>query len=293
MNNLAVSVSLKGAGVNKRINLNCGKILLGTFSGLIFVFLVVPSVLTVPMSFSDTRFLVFPPRGFTLDWYQKFLGDEQWIGPTLFSLRLAILTTFVSLILGFLASLALVRGSLPGRKFLHILFISPIMIPVIIVAFAVYGIYAKFRMIGSTTGLVLAHTIYTTPFVILVISANLYRFDSTLEMAARNLGASAIQTYLLITLPLIKTGIISSGIFCFIMSLDELILVMFLIGTKRLNLPMKMFSQLQFRLDPVVAAASTVFIVLAFAIIFSLAFLRRERKKVPATKEVGNEYPEG
>jgi ABC-type spermidine/putrescine transport system permease subunit II len=286
--NDAVAKSKERPSVDKSIGVNYPKILLGVFAGVIFTFLVVPSVITVPMSFSNTRFLVFPPKGFTLTWYSQFLIDEEWVGPTLFSLKLAICTTLVSLILGFMASLALVRGSLPGRKFLNILFISPIMIPVIIIAFAVYGIYAKLNLIGSTVGLVLAHAIYTTPFVILVISANLYRFDITLEMAARNLGASAFKTYLFITLPVIKTGIITAGIFCFIMSFDELVLAMFLIGTKRLTLPIKMFSQLQFRIDPVVAAASTVFIMAAFAIILGLGFLRRERKAI-VSKEKGND----
>jgi ABC-type spermidine/putrescine transport system permease subunit II len=159
------------------------------------------------------------------------------------------------------------------------------MVPVIITSVAVYGLYAKFRLIGTITGMVLGHTTLCVPFVILVITANLYRFDISLEMAARNLGASAMKTFRHITIPLIKPGIFAAGIFCFITSFDELVLSMFLIGTKRLTLPIKLFSQIQFRLDPVVAAASTVFVVASIGIIMSLAFLRQDKKVKVKEKE--------
>ena len=253
---------------------NYGKVLLGVFAALVFAFLVLPSLLTIPMSISNTRYLVFPPKGFTLAWYDSFLSQEEWVKPILFSLRVAVLTTVVSLIIGIMASLALVRGSLPCKNLFGLFVISPIMIPVIIIAFAVYGIYAKLHLIGSTMGIVMAHTILSTPFVILVINANLYRFDTSLEMAARNLGANAINTFRHVTLPLIKPGIIAAAVFAFITSLDELVLSMFLLGTRRITLPMKIFSQIQFRVDPVVAAASTVFIVVAFAVVIVLGLMR-------------------
>jgi ABC-type spermidine/putrescine transport system permease subunit II len=159
------------------------------------------------------------------------------------------------------------------------------MVPVIIISVAVYGLFAKFGLIGTIPGLVVGHTMLCVPFVILVITANLQRFDVSLEMAARNLGANAIKTFLLITIPIIKPGIIAAGVFCFIISLDELVLTMFLIGTKRLTLPIKMFSQIQFRLDPVVAAASTVFILAAIGITVFSTFLRQEKKSVIKEKE--------
>ena len=267
------------AHTKKRFDIGYGKILLGVFAGMVFVFLVIPSFLAVPMSVTETRFLVFPPQGFTFHWFDRFATDELWRAPALFSLKLAILTTLVSLILGFMTSLALVRGSLPGRKILNVFLISPIMVPVIIIAFAVYGVYAKLHLIGSTLGLVVAHSILCTPFVILVISANLYRFDISMEMAARNLGATPIKTFLFITIPIIKPGIIAAAVFCFITSLDELVIAMFLIGTRRTTLPIKIFSQLQFRIDPVVAAASTIFIAAAFVIVISLLFMARGTKE--------------
>ena len=259
---------------NKRIDY--GQILLGVFCCAVFSFMVVPTILSVPMSFSDTNYLVFPPKGFTMHWHHKFFTDHKWIDPTIFSLKLAVSTTVVSLIIGTLASLALVRGNLPGKRFLHLFFLSPMMVPLIVTAFAVYGIFAKFRLIGTLHGMVIGHTMIAVPYVILVITANLYRFDLSLELAARNLGASAFKTFIHITLPLIRPGIIAAGVFSFITSLDELILVLFLIGTTKMTLPLRMFTEIQFRIHPTVAAAATVFIVAAIGTIMALAFIEKK-----------------
>jgi ABC-type spermidine/putrescine transport system permease subunit II len=267
------------------------RMLLALFASMVFAFMILPSIMAIPMSITNTKFLVFPPEGFTLKWYQIFLTDESWAQPALLSLKIATATTLLSLILGTTASLALVRGMLPFKRALNIFLISPMMIPVIIIAFAAYGLYAKLGMIGSFLGIVVAHTILSCPFVILIMSANLYRFDVNLEKAARNLGASAIKTFMLITLPLVKPGMISAAVFCFITSMDELVLAMFLIGARQKTLPMKIFSQIQFFIDPVVAAASTFFIGASIAIVISLALLRRQgKRRTIEIEEPGNEF---
>jgi mannopine transport system permease protein len=265
--------------------ISCGRILLTAFASAVFAFLLLPSIMAIPMSFTETEFLVFPPVGFSSKWYSAFLTDDRWVEPTLFSLKLAAATTLISLILGTLASLALVRGNLPFKQGLNLFLISPMMIPIIIIAFAVYGLYAKFRLIGTFHGMVIAHTILCCPFVLLIINANLYRFDINLERAARNLGANAVKTFLFVTLPLIKPGMISAAVFCFITSMDELVLAMFLIGTKRMNLPMRIFTQIQFRIDPVVAAASTFFIAASIAIVVMLILTRQDTKPKSAGGE--------
>ncbi len=270
--------------MNNQKRFDYGKLLLGIFASAVFIFLVVPTILSVPMSFSDTNYLVFPPKGFTLKWHHQFLTDDKWVTPTLFSLKLAFITTGISLIIGTMASLAMVRGVLPGKRILHIFFLSPMMTPLIVTAFAVYGLFAKLRLIGTLHGLVLAHTIICVPYAILVISANLYRFDLSMELAARNLGASAFKAFWHITLPLIRPGIIAAGIFCFIESLDELVLVLFLMGTTKLTLPLRMFSNIRFSITPTVAAASTVFVVVAIGTIIALSFIEKKEKK-PGTQE--------
>ncbi len=266
--------------MNQQQNGKVGKFILGTFVGIIFIFLVIPTILVVPMSFTETRYLVFPPEGFSLQWHQEFFTDKRWVEPTIFSLKLASLTTVVSLVIGTMASLALVRGIIPGKRIVHLFFLSPMMIPLIVTAFAVYGMFANLRLIGTLPGLVIAHTIIGVPYVILVIMANLYRFDTSLELAARNLGANAFKTFMYITLPLIKPGIIAAGVFCFIESLDELVLVLFLVGTTKMTLPLRMFSEIEFRIAPTVAAASTVFIVAAIGTIIVLSFIEKKEKSM-------------
>ncbi len=253
---------------------------LGIFAGMVLVFLVIPTIIVVPMSFTETHYLAFPPEGFSLQWHKEFFTDKRWVEPTVFSLKLASLTTIVSLIIGTMASLALVRGIIPGKRVVHLFFLSPMMVPLIVTAFAVYGMFANFRLIGTLPGLVIAHTIIGVPYAILVITANLYRFDASLELAARNLGASAFKTFMSVTLPLIKPGIIAAGVFCFIESLDELVLVLFLVGTTKMTLPLRMFSEITFRIAPTVAAASTVFIVAAIGTIIALSFIEKKEKSI-------------
>ncbi len=266
--------------MNHEHKLSIGKICLGVLVTLIFIFLVFPTIIAVPMSFTETRYLAFPPKGFSLQWHHQFFTDNKWIEPTIFSLKLASITTVVSLIIGTMASLALVRGLLPGKRILQLFFLSPMMVPLIVTAFAVYGVFATFRLIGTMPGLVIAHSIIGIPYVILVITANLYRFDLSLELAARNLGASALKTFMYVTLPLIKPGIIAAGVFCFIESLDELVLVLFLIGTTKMTLPLRMFAEIEFRITPTVAAASTVFIIAAIGTIIALSFIEKKEQTI-------------
>jgi ABC-type spermidine/putrescine transport system permease subunit II len=262
-----------------------GKIFMGIFVIAVLFLIIVPTILSVPMSFGDTEYLSFPTKGFTLKWYHQFLTDKDWIGPTLFSLQLALITTAVCLIIGTMASLAIVRGTFPGKRILHVFFLFPLMTPIIVTGVAIYDLFATFHLIGTLAGLVIAHSVISVPYVILVVTANLYRFDLSVDLAARNLGANAFQAFMYVTLPIIKPGIIASGIFCFIQSLDDLVLVLFLMGTTKMTLPLRMFSNIQFHISPIVAAASTVFIVAAAGTVIALSFTQTAGKRSPARRE--------
>lgn len=245
----------------------------------VLVFLILPTIIVIPMSFTTTKWLVFPPQGFTWDWYYKFFNDETWINSTLFSLELAALATLVSLVIGTMAALAMTRGSLPFKNLLRLFFLSPLMTPIIAIAYAAYGVFVSLKLIGTTTGMVLAHSIICVPYVVLVISANLFRMDANLELAARNLGATTVGAFRYVTLPLIKPGILSAGIFCFIESLDEMVLALFLVGHTKMTLPLRIFSDIQFRISPVVASASTIFIAAAVAtLVFETLSKKQEQK---------------
>lgn len=264
--------------MNDRKKIDYGKLLLGVFAGVVFFYQVIPSLLSVPMSFTDTSYLIFPPRGFSLQWHQNLLTNEKWFQPILFSLELALVSTAISLVIGTMASLALVRGIIPGKRVLRLFFLSPMIIPLIITAFAMYGLFAKLHLLGTLLGMALGHTIISCPFAILMISANLFRFDLSMELAARNLGASAFKAFMYVTLPIIKPGMFATAVFCFIISLDEMVLALFLMGTTKFTLPLRMFNDIRHQIDPTVAAASTIFIIAAVGTILALTFIKKEKK---------------
>ena len=227
----------------------------------ILVFLMAPTLLILPMSFSPTDYLVFPPRGFSLKWYKLFLTDPDWVAATLFSLQIAALTTVASCVTGTMASLALVRGRLPGRQVLEALVLAPLIVPHIIVAIAVYLQFAPLGLAGTRLGFVLVHTALAVPYVVLVVMAALQRVPPSLEMAGLNLGASRLRCFWSITIPLIRPALLAGTVFAALASFDETVVSFFLSGVEHKTVTRKMFEDIEFNLSPVIAAASTVFVV--------------------------------
>ncbi|MGI4941406.1 MAG: ABC transporter permease [Janthinobacterium lividum] len=224
----------------------------------ILVFLMTPTLLILPMSFSPTDYLMFPPRGVSLKWYVLFLTDPDWVDATLFSLRIASLTTVASSVIGTMASLALVRGRLPGRQVLEPLLLAPLIVPHIIVAIAVYLQFAPLGLVGTQLGFVLIHTALAVPYVVLVVTAALQRLPPSLEMAGLNLGASRLRCFWSITMPLIGPAILAGAVFAALASFDETVVSFFLSGVEHKTVTRKMFEDIEFNLSPVIAAASTV-----------------------------------
>ena len=167
------------------------------------VFLAAPLAVVVPISFSAAKYLTFPPPGWSLQWYARYFGSREWMSATVRSFEVALLTTLTATSVGTAAALAL-RRPFRGRSLAQLVILAPMVVPVIIVAIGVYGLYAKLRMVGTLHGLVLAHTVLALPFVVVVVSATLSGFDQTLELAAQNLGANRWNTFRHVTLPLIR-----------------------------------------------------------------------------------------
>src|SRR5260221_8307971 len=155
----------------------------------IFIFLVAPTLIVVPMAFSGSTFLEFPPRSLSLRWFAAYFADERWLGATWRSIRIALSVMVVATIVGTLAAQALQAAGGRAATLLKLLILSPMMLPVIIYAIAVYALYARFRLVGTDIGLVLAHTILAVPFVFLTVSATLARYDVMLDRAAASSGA--------------------------------------------------------------------------------------------------------
>jgi ABC-type spermidine/putrescine transport system permease subunit II len=246
------------------------------FAGLVLAFLMVHVLVIVPMSFSASKFLEFPPRALSLRWYAAYWQTASWTESTLLSVKVAALTVLAATPIGTMTALVLVRGRIPGKRLLHALIVAPLIVPAIVLAIATYGVYAKLRLIGTTAGLVLAQTVLHLPYVVLIVSAALTRFDRSLELAAMNLGASRLAALGRVTFPLISPAILSAAVLTFILSFDELVVSMFLLGTRRHTLPVQMFAELNFSLTPVIAAVSSLLVVLAVAAVLCWSLLSRD-----------------
>src|SRR5215831_11352039 len=167
------------------------------------VFLAAPLAVVVPISFSSAKYLTFPPPGWSLQWYARYFGSREWMSATVRSFEVAVLTTAAATAVGTAAALAL-RRPFRGRSLVRLIVLAPLVVPVIIVAIAIYGLYAQWKLVGTLAGLVLAHTVLALPFVVVIVSATLHGIDETLELAAQNLGANRWHTFRLVTLPLIR-----------------------------------------------------------------------------------------
>lgn len=249
--------------------------------GVIFFYLVLPVLIVVPMSFSSSRYLHFPPPGFSLRWYANYFGDPEWVGATVRSLVVAGLVTLICTVVGTVAALGLVRGKFRAKQLINSLIVSPMIIPVIIIAIALYFFYAPFKqwgmpLIGTIPGLVIAHSLLALPMVVINVSATLRGFDRNLEMASQNLGASPAKTFWRITLPLIRPGIVSGALFAFITSFDELVIAIFISGSTARTLPVKMWEGIRLEIDPTIAAVSTFLISLSVALLLAIALLGRD-----------------
>ena len=253
---------------------------------LVFAFLVFPITIVIPISFSSSEFLQFPPKGLSLKWYEAYFLSEEWIAPTFQSLKVALLTMVLSTIIGTLTAFGLVRGRFKGKKIIQALIISPMVIPQIIFAIGIYFLFAKWHLVGKTIGLVLGHVPLALPFVVITVSATLYGFNESLEEAAQTLGANRIKTFFYVTYPLIQPAILAGALFSFIISFDELIVAIFICGTGAVTLPKRMFDCLIFEISPVIASISTFLIIFAILALFGFIFLqlKSERTQIKGGK---------
>ncbi|MDG4905905.1 ABC transporter permease [Mesorhizobium sp. WSM4898] len=248
---------------------------LAGFTALIAAFLLLPVVLIVLLSFGSSRWLAFPPPGWTLKWYQELLADPAWVDAALTSAKIAAMAAILAVLIGLLASFSLVRGEFRGRQLLRGLLLTPMVLPVVVFAIAIYAFFLRIGLAGTTIGFVIAHTILALPFAIIPIATALEGFDKSIEDAAIVCGASPLQARLRITLPSIRIGIFSAAIFSFLASWDEVVVAIFMASPTLQTLPVKIWGSLRADLSPVVAAASSLLVGLTLALMIVTALLRR------------------
>jgi putative spermidine/putrescine transport system permease protein len=252
------------------------RILLVAFGVLTIVFLIGPSLVIVPMGFSSAKILSFPPPGLSLQWYEKMVTSPSWTAGFVNSFMAAVLTAVVASILGTLAALGLARGRFPGRNVANALILSPLVVPVVVIAIGMFSLYVRWKITGSVVGLVVAHTTLAVPFVVISVSASLRTMDRNLEMAAANLGANPLRTFRYITLPLIMPGVFAGALFAFLSSWDEVVVAIFLTTTKFRTLPTVMWEQVRQVIDPTVAAVATVLLVVTTVVLMLALVVRRQ-----------------
>ena len=239
------------------------------------IFLLVPIVFIIALSFGSSKWLAFPPPAWTLRWYEALAADPRWLNAALTSLKIGVLVTISSVLLGLLASLAVIRGRFPGRDLLQGLFLMPMVLPVVVFAVATYLLFLRVGLGGTLVGFVIAHTVLAFPFAFITISNSLRGFDKSIEDAAVLCGAPPPVAFLKITLPSIRLGLFSAALFSFLISWDEVVVAIFMASPELQTLPVLIWAALRQELSPTIAAASSLLVLVTLVLMILIAALRR------------------
>jgi putative spermidine/putrescine transport system permease protein len=236
----------------------------------VYAFLLAPLVVVVVASFNSADFLSFPPSGFSLRWYRALWESEVWGDSFRLSVLLTAVVTPLALLIGTLAAYALVRYSFPGKGLVATLVMAPLVMPQIVLGIALLNYFSLLGLVGSMTGLILGHLVVTLPFTVRLVSISVHNLDPALERAAQNLGATPLQTFWRVTLPLLRPGIVAGAIFAAIISFGELAVTLLIAGARTTTLPLRIFNYTEYNFDPTINAVSTIFVVLALVLIIAL-----------------------
>ena len=231
-------------------------------SGLVIIFLIVPTFIVIPMSFSASQYLEFPPESWDIRWYENYFGSSEWMTATWVSLKAAVITVLITTPIATMAAYGLYVSQLRLSRFIFILLITPMMVPVILIAIGVFFAYTKLKLNNSMIGLVLAHSTLALPMVLIVISAGLRSYDMNQERVARSLGASRLKAFFIVTLPQIRFSVITGALLAFIVSFDEVIVALFITGGKMSTITRSMFLALRDQIDPTIASISTIMVLI-------------------------------
>ncbi len=248
---------------------------LAAYVGLVLAFLILPFLIILPMSFSGTRFLTFPPPSLSLRWYQEYFGSSTWMGATAVSLTIALLTLAIATPLGTAAAYAIANGHGRLMRSIHIALMLPLVVPIVILAVGIFFVFTKLKLLATIPGLVLANVMLGLPYVVTSVVAGLQSFDKTQEMVARSLGMNRFRSFMVVTLPQIKASVASGAIFAFISAIDETIIAIFISGGQYQPLTKRMFTSLRDEIDPTIAAISTLLTVSSFILIVLVTRGRR------------------
>ncbi len=279
--------------------------------GAIFLFLILPVIIVVPLSFNIEPYftftqgmLTFDPAAYSLRWYQDIFqngmadpnqafgwswivdswNNAQWVHSTKNSFFIAIIVTILATSLGTLAALGLSQADLPYRGAIMGILISPMIVPLIITAAGMYFFYSDIKLAQTYTGIILAHTALGTPFVVITVTATMISFDRSLIRAGANLGAPPHTVFFKVIMPLILPGVISGGLFAFITSFDEVVAVLFLSGFEQRTIPRQMWSGIREQISPTILAVATILVFISICLLTTVEILRRRSEKLRGIK---------
>ncbi len=255
--------------------------------GTIFVFLITPILVVMPLSFNAENFFTFTPEmlrfdpaGYSLKHYRDFFTNQDWQNAVRNSIQIAPAATLLSVSFGTLAAIGLSQPHVPFRRAIMAILISPMIVPLIISAAGMYFFYSRIGLQGTYIGVVLAHAALGIPFVIITVTATLVGFDRSLTRAAANMGASPIRTFFKVQMPLILPGVISGGLFAFITSFDEVVVVLFVGSAGQKTLPWQMFTGLREQISPTILAVATLLVGISVLLLATLELLRRRSERL-------------
>jgi len=275
--------------------------------GLIFLFLILPIIVVLPLSFNvepyfsfTTGMLNFNPEAYSLRWYEDILrngmsspdepfgwawladtwNNGQWIRAIRNSFFIGICATLLSTALGTLAAIGLSRSEMPYRRLIMSILISPMIVPLIITAAGMFYFYSQVHLSQTYLGVIMAHAVLGTPFVIITVTATLVGFDKSLVRASQSLGAGALTTFRKVQMPLIIPGVISGGLFAFITTFDEVVAVLFLASPEQRTIPRQMWSGIREQISPTILAVATLLVLLSIILLTVLELLRRRSERL-------------
>ena len=236
-------------------------------AGVTMFFLVVPSLIVIPMSFSESQYLEFPPREWSLRWYRNYFGSVAWMDATATSFKAGVLTMLLATTIGVAAAYGLHASRTHWSGLIQGLLLTPIVVPVILVGIGVFYVYARLGLVNTLIGIVMAHSMLAVPLVVMIVTSALKSYDANQELVARSLGASRPKAFFLVTLPQIRFSVVTSAVLSFLTSFDEVIVALFVSGGANSTLTRNMFASLRDQIDPTIAAISTLVIVLTSALL--------------------------
>lgn len=244
--------------------------LITSVSLLTFGYLLLPLIVVVGVSITETAYLKFPPQGFTLRWYADFFRDPTYVEAFWLSVKLATASTCVAIVLGIPAALVIARRTFVGRGTVSAIFLSPLILPTIVIGVAILQYAAHMGFARTFLALLIGHTVLVLPYIVRTTLASLVGMEMAIEEAAQDLGATPVQTFFLVTLPQIKAGVIAGALFSFIMSWINVEVSIFHSTSSLTTLPVKLFNYVEFSVDPFLGAASSLTIFLAVAVVLAL-----------------------